>query len=530
MHKHLVLFLIGLFFLTGKAVSSELKPHSTISSVQVFQSQAVVSRIFQVDLSPGVHTLILDNISSNIDPQSLECAVNGVELRSVKTRVDYLSPDNKPDWVTKLEDSLRIVHEYLADYKADKETIVYQKDLLLANKSIGGSAGVKADELEDVVNLLERKLNSFKNDWFRLTRQEEKWNAIAAKLAAQLGQWQSSLKSGNHQIVIEVKTIQAMARIPFEVKYRVNQVSWTPVYDIRVKDINSPVQFFLKARIQQQTGEDWKDVKLTVNTANPLSKGQMPNLNPAYLEYYNPNYRQLNVVNAYRGNVYKKKAEDDAEQDKRSSSFKYAEINEQMTQIQFDLAQVQTILSGEAEVTVDLATLSLAGEFYYSAVPKLDNQAYLTVKVPADDLLNQIKGDAQVFLQGNFTGNTFVGNTVNDSLQLSLGADSRIVIERVKLREFSKRNLLGNSKIEQSNYEIRVRNTRKEAIRLILEDQIPISRNGDISVKVLNTGNANFQEDSGKLTWSLNVAASEQQKVNFGFELKYPASKTINPY
>jgi len=43
-----------------------------------------------------------------------------------------------------------------------------------------------------------------------------------------------------------------------------------PTYDIRVKNITSPIEIIQKANIVQQSGEDWKEVKLILSTGNMM--------------------------------------------------------------------------------------------------------------------------------------------------------------------------------------------------------------------------------------------------------------------
>ena len=64
----------------------------------------------------------------------------------------------------------------------------------------------------------------------------------------------------------------------------VTNASWTPKYDIRAQ-VNDPardpyVQMLYKASISQSTGEDWKDVSLTLSTASPVTAASIPELRP----------------------------------------------------------------------------------------------------------------------------------------------------------------------------------------------------------------------------------------------------------
>ncbi len=74
-----------------------------------------------------------------------------------------------------------------------------------------------------------------------------------------------------------------------EVSYTVAQAGWYPTYDVRVADVTSPVRLLYQANVQQQTGEDWNEVKLTFSNANPQQNSTRPTLNPWYLDFYQSN-------------------------------------------------------------------------------------------------------------------------------------------------------------------------------------------------------------------------------------------------
>ena len=75
-----------------------------------------------------------------------------------------------------------------------------------------------------------------------------------------------------------------------------------------------------------------------------------------------------------------------------------------------------------------------------------------------------------------------------------------------------------------------IRNTRKEPITIVIEDQIPVSSDKEIEVKALNTGGANYDEATGKLYWTITIDAEKTQTVKFSFEVKYPKDKLVTPY
>jgi uncharacterized protein (TIGR02231 family) len=73
--------------------------------------------------------------------------------------------------------------------------------------------------------------------------------------------------------------------INIKTSYLVDNASWVPMYDVNVENTTKPVNLTYKAGIAQNTGMDWKDVKLSVSTANPSFNNNRPIMRPKYIDY-----------------------------------------------------------------------------------------------------------------------------------------------------------------------------------------------------------------------------------------------------
>ena len=119
-------------------------------------------------------------------------------------------------------------------------------------------------------------------------------------------------------------------------------------------------------------------------------------------------------------------------------------------------------------------------------------------------------------------------NNIKDTLSLSLGRDKRIVVKREKQKELSSRKFIGTNQKESYTWEISIRNTKAEAIKISLEDQIPVSQNSQIEVTAIDIAGAKYNKGSGKLSWDLNLQPNETKKIVFKYEVKYPKDKQVN--
>ena len=512
------------------AAENEVRLPSAISNVTVFLNQAQITRVAKVSLQPGVTNLVFDRVSPFINLNSIQVrADNSIIILSVSQRNNFLKNEDKPAFILEIEDTLSQLKYQLDMLKIRRESFQLEKDVMNANKQIGGSnTGVKTDDLEDALNLFRRRTQEIGEELIKLTQTEMKLQKIQSKFQSQLNEYFANENSAV-EILVTVKTLTAINNANIEWSYLVNNASWKPFYDIRVKDTHAPLQLVSRAYIRQATRENWNNVILKLSTANPNESGVKPELIPNNLHF-----NEYNLLEMGRSGGVKASREMLTSTPASTSPPDESPFNSMVEQtdanIEFNVTSAYSIPSDNNPHQVDLTVSTLEAKYAYAAVPRLDKDAFVTARVSGNDLVNQISGEANVYFDGTLTGKSYISGTTNDSMLLSLGRDKRIQIQRVMLKDFCSKSFTGGSKKELNTWEINVRNTRKEPVELVIEDQVPVSGDKEIEVKLINTGDARFDETTGKLTWNLKLEPEKSTSVRFSFEVKYPKDKTISIY
>ena len=145
------------------------------------------------------------------------------------------------------------------------------------------------------------------------------------------------------------------------------------------------------------------------------------------------------------------------------------------------------------------------------------------------DELNLIEGDANVYFENSFVGSTYLDpSSLLDTLEISLGKDERIVIERKKLKDFEERRFFGSKTRESLSFEISIRNTKSEPIEINVEDQIPVSTDESIKISPKELSGGELEEQTGIINWRLNLKPNETKKLILNYQLEYPKGKRIN--
>jgi hypothetical protein len=117
--------------------------------------------------------------------------------------------------------------------------------------------------------------------------------------------------------------------------------------------------------------------------------------------------------------------------------------------------------------------------------------------------------------------------SVDDTLDLSFGRDQKLVVSRTKLKELNNEKSSATTKKETYSYEIDVKNTRKTAVTVELQDQVPVSQDAEIIVETSEISKGDLDPATGIITWNMNIPPGETQKVILTYSIKYPKNKTV---
>lgn len=184
--------------------------------------------------------------------------------------------------------------------------------------------------------------------------------------------------------------------------------------------------------------------------------------------------------------------------------------------------------NGKAQVAT-LKEYDVPAFYKYYSVPKLDKDAFLLAEVPDWEGLNLLPGEANIMFEGTYIGKSFIDPaSTQDTINLTMGRDKRVVIKREKLKDYSSVKFMGTNKKQVFTYEITVKNNKKDAVNMLLKDQYPISQNKEVEVELLESSNAMINEEIGVLTWKLQLTPGEVKKVRISYSVKYPKDKVLN--
>ncbi len=509
--------------------------NTTVKDIVIYRSQAMVTRTVEFNHKAGETIYIIEGLSSKLIANSIEVRGKGdYVILSVSTQLNYLEPTPKSRQQIQLEDSLEM-------FKKDQDQLANRKAayndevaLLQANKNIGGAnVGIKTEELIKMADLFRTRLFDLKEKITDINNKEKKLNERVKQINNQLKEIKKVDQPTSRIFVTTIA--KGAGRGQFEINYLVNNAGWEPLYNLRSAGTTSKITLEMRAQVYQQTGEKWDKINLKLSTGQPSLGAIKPVLNPWYISFSRPMPRVHTLKSMEITTSGKKRENDEMMQDASAyqlstaeSSGSYTVATDQTLQTEFEVKLPYSIPSDGNKYTIDLQTNDLPASYTYSAVPKLDKDAFLTAAITGWEDMNLVAGKMSIFFEGSFVGESFIDPaSVLDTLNVSLGRDKRIVIKRTLLREKSGNQFLGGNRVVDRKYEIVIKNTRKEKIELVLEDQIPVSRVKEIEIKDTDLNGGELNADTGIVTWKLNINPGDTEKKTLGFAVKYPKDKII---
>ncbi len=508
---------------------------SPVESAIVYLIGAELTQSTQVNMLTGRNKIIVTGISSKLVSKSVRVEATGnIVLLSVTDHTDFLVEERESGRVKQLKDSLKTLSDNLKQIGLEKNAYEEEKKMLINNESLSGKdKGVVIADLKLAADFYRSRIKEINAEIFRLEKKEKDANEILTRLNNQLTELNAI---GANRAAAEITLLfsaSAPVKSTITIKYLVTDAGWAPSYDIISEDVTQLLTLKYKAKVFNNTGVDWNDIKMRLSTADPTMSAAKPVVSAWYLNYNQPSISQSNYeittqsAEGYEQNIpVQNDIANLALQKKGPVQFAQIQIGEMSAD--FDIKLSYSIPSDAKPYIVDVTEYKLKANYSHFSVPKIDRDAFLIAKIADWEDLELVEGPADIYVGGSYSGQSYIyTRSVDDTLDLSLGRDKNVVVTRTKLKDFSSVKLLGSNRKETYAFEIAVKNNHKSAVTIEINDQIPVSQNSEITVEVLELSKADYDPLSGKLKWLLTLQPGETQKLNLSFSVKYPKNKTV---
>ncbi len=538
------------FGVYGQTVEVTQEVSAPVQSAIVYLYGAEVAHSKQVTLSPGRNKIVFVGLSPKLNAKSIQVSATGdVSILAISDAINYMANQKEGTRIKQLKDSVSALSEAITEINNDRDAYTTEKNMLLKNDAIGGNEkGVAIAELKLAADFYRSRIKEINAELSRLNKKNIPLNESLIKVNQQLMDLNAKNNQPSAEISILLSTV-LKTTTTINLKYIVIDAGWAPSYDLLAEDVNQPIQLKYRAKVFNNTGVDWNDIKIKLSTSDPSQSAAKPILSAWNLDYYSgANYKSKgsygysNSIVSQSNQGYMQNAPSSMEiqsiASKKSEKFnaavavqsiQFEEIQVSELSAEFDIKINYSIPADSKPYIVDVTEYKLPATFQHFSVPKLVRDAFLLARITGWEDLDLVEGPANVYYAGIYVGQSYIyTRSADDTLDLSLGRDNKVLVTRSKVKEYCTKKMFGNTTKETFAYEMVIKNNRKTPVQIDIEDQLPVSTQSDITVEALETSKGEYDPKTGKYTWKYTLQPGDVKKIAFSFAVKYPKNTNIN--
>ncbi len=506
--------------------AQQKKVESKIDAVVLFKNYANISALASTNLTEGVQEVYITKMANNLMESTLQIATDG-DITVLATKVNKVfAKNNTPSNILKsLNDSVILLQNKIKWITYQDNTLNEERALLKENYFAGSSnlptTPEKTKAMADFFRNRTAEINkiNFENDLNKtnLNRQidelELKKQALNLTETKYTYELQLTIQSSKNQ------------NVSLFFDYLVNNAGWNNFYEWKGISQKDPIQVINKATVFQNSGLDWVNIKLSLSNANPFQNNQKPVLNPHYLveNNYYENIPKRAEVMVQDSDLDEKVVIGYGSKSKKSTApLPTQKTNNELEQL-FVIEKPYTILNGGSPQMLVIETQTIPTIFKNEIYPKYNDKSFLMAQIIDWNQYKLEPAEISTFWAGRKLGQTYLAlNETSDTLSVPMGQDKSIFSKReIVLAAKEKKVVSGNVK-EKITYKITLKNTKTEAVEIIVKDQIPLASSEKMEILDKNIGAAILEKETGFLTWNLKLNPNETKVLTFWYEIKYP--------
>lgn len=354
------------------------------------------------------------------------------------------------------------------------------------------------------------------------------------------------------QRVVKVVAVDLTANdtgeLALSIEYMVpGAAAWRPSYAARLDAGGGRVGLDLFATVQQQTGEDWRDVRLSVSSVVPAAGLALPRFDEWSIELVPPDEEELAAMGAApRADAGMLMAPEPAVAQRAGHAFPVPRVQPRppapieqaqgvaranLLAARLDIPGRVTIVSGAPARRVLAAHSDLESTLEYQAAPRQSSSVFLAARFRNANPFPLLAGPAALFVGTDYVGTTSVGQTgIEEEVLLPFGIDAGVTIDRtLASRDVTPRG----GRIDTTlRWQLRLTNHRERPIEVTVFDQLPVSRTAGLTVTVVPGSRAaepHHEADlPGVIRWQIRAAAGETERWTFGYAVSAPRNRELS--
>lgn len=497
-------FLVGIFLWRNVLAESDKDASKIIplplKSVEIFLKNTLMKHEIDVKLNVGDTILHFGEVAENIDTNQISIE-NSENIKIIKKECrNFLSVNPAQEKEYKLyQDSILIIKDSLVQYKIEAEAINKTQEVIFSNKPLSNNQeALSADKLKEVSKFLRQYYADTQKEsknWQKKIKLAEEKIIIFEKKIMKINQTPTQKMP---QLLLYVRVNKKIA-LPLSIKYITNAAFWQPIQKFSLAEKDSLITLKQNCIITQNTGFDWKKIK--VSLANRYQEKE------EYLQNFPPVAENMELYFDTLNNKKDTTIKDNTKQIKKIKE----NIVQKVFKDDFDIptGEAFTLLWNEKKFPFEkkmMGWLSANLQIYQVAIlknwtdddfPKGKNEMNYLDQKPKNISWNQ---ENDIILP------------LENVAQVNTKMDKKIITNS------------STNKIWQIDFE--VQSIRNDTLEVVFEELIPTSSHKDLSIELKNTTN-NGERKQNKIRWKMTLLPQQKKEWSLQYEAKFPEKATL---
>jgi uncharacterized protein (TIGR02231 family) len=497
-----------------------------VTSVTLYPGSATVERSARI--AAGAGKLEMTGLPANFDMRTLRVEADpGIAIGEIAVQ-DVAKSEALGGREAALEAKVQALKDQSAALDGEAKTAELLRDYLASLSARPDDKHRAAVDPKSLPAVLEAIRRGGADAYGTMQRIAVKKREMAKSIAA-LERDLARLRSGARDV--RTLSITYSAKQPGELRaaYHVANAGWRPAYRGSLDSAASRLELERQAAVSQNTGEDWRGVKLRLSTGAPRAA-----------QLIDPNTWQLVIRPpqpkvAMDGGRVSSLAEAPAATRalmRERPDFAEQKIDEFQTQYttEFEVPGRVDIAADGRQTTVALARQVVPVKQKIRIVPRRDNAAMVTAEAEMPEGV-WIPGDMQLYRDGAYVGSTYWQAQAKTKVMLPFGRDDRIQVAINRLKDRSgNAGLIGQRAERQVSTLYTVSSRHKVPVELLVLEAAPVPVNDQISVETNfqpKPKTANWEEHRGVYAWEQPLAPGETLKFVADYTISYPKDALV---
>lgn len=501
--------------------ASAADPHpSRITEVKLYPGSATVQRVARA--SAGSRTLSFHCLPAGLDVQSLQVAADAavrVGETAVRTEDRSLSAACAD---SPLDGRIRTLEDQKAALQAESDALGFVTGYLKGFGGAGDATRAPADarSLAATADALRRTGQDALQRQHQITRSQADIDRQLNPLLAERERAQ-----GRGDKVVSVTVTLATARdADVTLSYQIRGPGWTPAYRALLDTTTRRLRLERQALVAQNTGEDWRGVRMLLSTGQPQrnTSGRTPT--PWRVDIAPPPPPQTEMARAAPAMAMAAPAPMAARGAQEEPLFDVTVFQNSFA-TEFGVPQAIDLPSGGQRVAVALGQHEDTVQLAVRTSPQLEAAAYLVAEFEPPPGVWPA-GALQLYRDGGFVGSARWTTPQDARASLSFGVDERVRVSAEPARDNQGSGGFIGSRAERSVQRAYViENRHATPIALQVLEAAPVSVDERVSVTTRFTpqpAELEWMRQPGVALWRQDLPAGQSARFTADYTIGYP--------